>query len=264
MPLTIVTYVTLQIVDRRFATLPYGLGMPVRTVVAGGSVLAWCLVAITRRTNDACSIFRTMPDRAGWALIPPLIVSVVLVRLAWVFIALPNAYDVLGVTRATPVGDTRAPLSVALDWFTDVFFLPVVEEIVFRGLLFRKWRARFGAGNAALWSTAAFAVIHSDVVGIGIAGFTKVLLYTRTRSLCACIVVHCIGNAIVQLMNIDGQASVRAAVADHPLVILALAALSIAWLARFVRTTWPTLGAPLPPDITEPDALEGKVTAAAV
>lgn len=87
---------------------------------------------------------------------------------------------------------------VALELIDTVVLTPVVEEILFRGLLFATLRARLGLGASAVLSAAIFAVAH----GYGAAGFIAVfwsgvlwaVAYEKTGSLLPSIAAHAVDN----------------------------------------------------------------------
>lgn len=70
---------------------------------------------------------------------------------------------------------------------------PVTEEIVYRGIVFRRGEVYFGAGWAALLSTVLFGFAHQPLSNVCVslaAGFLFCLLYVRWRTLFAPILVH--------------------------------------------------------------------------
>lgn len=88
-----------------------------------------------------------------------------------------------------------------------VLLPPIVEEITFRGVIFRGFRARLPVLAAALFTSAIFAALHLPEGGDGkllwIAGvdtfvLSMVLCYVRekTGSLWACMGVHAIKNGV--------------------------------------------------------------------
>ena len=87
---------------------------------------------------------------------------------------------------------------VVLELVDAVVLTPVIEEILFRGLLFATLRARFGLGASAVLSAAIFAVAH----GYGPAGFIAVfwsgvlwaVAYEKTGSLIPAIAAHAVDN----------------------------------------------------------------------
>jgi membrane protease YdiL (CAAX protease family) len=87
---------------------------------------------------------------------------------------------------------------VAVELVDTVVLTPVIEEILFRGLLFATLRARLGLGASASLSAAIFAVAH----GYGAAGFIAVfwsgvlwaVAYEKTGSLLPSIAAHAVDN----------------------------------------------------------------------
>jgi CAAX amino terminal protease family. len=84
--------------------------------------------------------------------------------------------------------------SGAFVFVAGVFAAPVIEEVVFRGFLFKAWEQSFGWIWSAILSSATFAIYHPHFL----ASFTESLLYValfrRTASLSAAIIVHSIHN----------------------------------------------------------------------
>jgi len=75
------------------------------------------------------------------------------------------------------------------------FVAPIVEELVFRGLLYRAWERQWGWFPAAIASSLVFAYMHAAVyISQFIGGLLFVGLYRRTGSLRAAIAVHSIYN----------------------------------------------------------------------
>jgi membrane protease YdiL (CAAX protease family) len=92
---------------------------------------------------------------------------------------------------------------VGMTLFDTIVLTPVLEEIVFRGLLFATLRRRFGLGTAAVLSASIFAVAH----GYGILGFAAVFwsgllwawAYERTGSLLPSMASHAADNLMASL-----------------------------------------------------------------
>ncbi|MBI4255827.1 MAG: CPBP family intramembrane metalloprotease [Candidatus Rokubacteria bacterium] len=92
---------------------------------------------------------------------------------------------------------------VGLTVFDTVVLTPILEEGVFRGLLFATLRRRFGLAASATLSAAVFAVAH----GYGVLGFVAVfwsglvwaVAYEKTGSLLPPIVAHGVDNLTASL-----------------------------------------------------------------
>jgi membrane protease YdiL (CAAX protease family) len=89
---------------------------------------------------------------------------------------------------------------VLADLLDSVVVAPIVEELLFRGLLYATLRIRLGPAPAALGSAAAFALAHGyGAVGFGAvlaSGVLWALAYERTRSLLPGILAHGAGNLV--------------------------------------------------------------------
>ena len=98
------------------------------------------------------------------------------------------------------------PEALTITLIEFVVIAPVVEEAVFRGLLFGTLRGRLGWEVAAAISGGLFAAAH----GYGVIGFTSVFLsgfiwawiYERTGSLVPGMVAHALNNLLVCVSTI--------------------------------------------------------------
>jgi membrane protease YdiL (CAAX protease family) len=86
-------------------------------------------------------------------------------------------------------------LNAILEILTTAFLAPVVEELLFRGVLLNRWSMKWGIRMGVLSSSIAFAIIHSEFFRPFIVGVCLSLLYIKTRSLPAPILVHGLNNA---------------------------------------------------------------------
>jgi membrane protease YdiL (CAAX protease family) len=132
-----------------------------------------------------------------------------------------------------------------------VVLAPVIEELLFRGTLFRSCRVRFGPGKAALLSSVIFAALHPDSLSVFVSALTYVLAYTRTRSLWAPLLLHGLNNGVWFLLterfSWDAPELEFQGRWQFGIVALVLLLGVGVWL-QFVRKSWRTLGDPLPPD----------------
>lgn len=119
---------------------------------------------------------------------------------------------------------------------------PVIEELVFRGMLYRAWEATWGWFASMIATSAVFAAYHAAPVSAFLGSIVFVVLYRRTGSLWACILAHAATN-LVLWYPLLGQFIFRKAgketgeIESWPIHLAALAIASIAvpayvWLAR--------------------------------
>jgi membrane protease YdiL (CAAX protease family) len=98
---------------------------------------------------------------------------------------------------------TRSPsltlTTTILTALTLVLLAPIVEEIVFRGLLFGALTPRIGPIAAALISAIIFGLAHGDAVlfpTLAALGFINALTYTATGNLVVPITLHALNNGL--------------------------------------------------------------------
>ncbi len=80
---------------------------------------------------------------------------------------------------------------------------PLFEEIVFRGVLYRNLRSRFGVPVSALLSGLIFSVVHGDLMAVlplTTLGIVFALLYEKTNSLWASWICHALWNGATVLL----------------------------------------------------------------
>ncbi len=76
---------------------------------------------------------------------------------------------------------------------------PILEEVLFRGLIFESCSERFGRGGGLILSALFFGLIHVvpvQMVNAFVVGLILGYVYLRTRSLLSVIVIHSVNNAI--------------------------------------------------------------------
>lgn len=103
---------------------------------------------------------------------------------------------------------------------------PLSEELVFRGIIYGKFKEVFGAPVAMVFSGVVFGIYHGNLVqGIyaSLLGIVLAWVTERSGTLLAPVVFHGIGNlAVFLLINVAGLGSVLA----QPLVCAGLLAVS--------------------------------------
>ena len=89
--------------------------------------------------------------------------------------------------------------AMSLNGIVTVFLLagilgPIIEELVFRGMLYPVWAARWGWIPSAFATSILFAMFHPNVIPQFLGSILFVCLLRRTGSLRACIVAHSVFN----------------------------------------------------------------------
>jgi uncharacterized protein len=112
---------------------------------------------------------------------------------------------------------------------------PVLEEMLFRGVILRAFLQRYPRGIAIVHSAGIFGLAHMNLYQF-VAAFTLGLLagwlYERTRSLWPCIALHAAYNGSIALL--EGGAADKAP-DSVPLAALATALLAAWFLKRWLQ-----------------------------
>jgi membrane protease YdiL (CAAX protease family) len=137
----------------------------------------------------------------GYAAYVPFLAALLMITLL-IAPALP-------AEQTNPVGERATQAQGALSWlvlFVQAAVLaPIIEEFVFRGVLFKVFWQRTGrVWLSAFVSGYLFAVIHPQFLGgvlpITVLGAILAIVYAHTRSLLPCIVIHALNNGLITLL----------------------------------------------------------------
>jgi membrane protease YdiL (CAAX protease family) len=95
------------------------------------------------------------------------------------------------------IGESRSFSSHGILFlFAAVAMAPLIEEIAFRGLLYRAWAESWGWAPAMVASSALFGLFHTSFIAAFTSGLFYVCLYRRTGTLVAPLIAHAIGNGV--------------------------------------------------------------------
>ena len=126
---------------------------------------------------------------------------------------LPLSFVAPDFVRAWAIANAnQQPIQTLPIWISQllvaVVVAPVVEEVLFRGILMQRWALRWGTRTGVVVSSAVFAVGHVELLGHFVFGVVLCLMYIRTRSLLLPIATHALNNLLASL---GGLASVMKA-----------------------------------------------------
>lgn len=175
------------------------ISLSIATAILFGvpSLRRWSLDALARTPRESASV-EVFSVALGKCAIPFAVVGAC---AGWAFVAGAPG-DLARVVRyVDPVEAWTWTLSapgfarmVALAWFVG----PVLEELVFRGLLYRAWERQFGWVASLLLTSACFGLAHPTHVASAFLGsVVYVCVLRRTGTLRASIQVHVLYNVLV-------------------------------------------------------------------
>jgi membrane protease YdiL (CAAX protease family) len=94
---------------------------------------------------------------------------------------------------------TTTYIAVTLAVVSAVILAPIVEEMIFRALLFGALAPRVGVLGGALITALAFGAIHGDPIlfpTLAALGFVAALAYAATGNLWVAVILHSLNNAL--------------------------------------------------------------------
>ncbi len=120
-----------------------------------------------------------------------------------------------------------------------ILFGPILEEVVFRGMLLQYWASMWGKTSALVITSAIFAFLHPNILGAFILGMVYGLVYLKTGSLILVIAMHILNN-VLALFVITSLSKIFP-VHSHELLmdqltpVLALSLIAFGLLAIFIK-----------------------------
>lgn len=144
--------------------------------------------------------FRPLPEPWSWrAPLLALLAFPVVNLVSWL------QMEITGQPLDNPQMEVLAPQSFSWGHYLGMLVVagvlaPVVEELAFRGLLYRWLRERVGVPAGMAGSALAFSVLHGIaglIPAIAVLGLILAWAYERTGSIWAPVIVHGVYNAVV-------------------------------------------------------------------
>lgn len=135
-----------------------------------------------------------------------------------------------------------------------VVLAPVVEEVIFRGILVNRLGVKWGVRTGIVVSSVLFGMLHMvDSVGATVFGLVAAVLYLRTRTLIVPIAFHAANNLVAMLLEFVYPAEKPFDLAAELQEIeamalpgLGIAAVTLPVLVWYLRRHWPGRGAEIP------------------
>ena len=92
-------------------------------------------------------------------------------------------------------------LANILSFVSIAIVVPIVEELFIRGFLFTSMANKWGIKKAILLSSIFFGMLHANVIGTTLVGIVLCVIYLKTKSLFAPIIIHSAINIIGYILS---------------------------------------------------------------
>lgn len=195
MGVLILAQVIISGVIRLLPQLPLGLELFLSYTIPLGIVVA---VSFTMQSNEQPDGFTSLFKKFDPLIIPPVLLFIV----GFGFIS-----DFLQRLFPEPEWFNEMMSSIftsgILGFITACIAAPLLEELMFRGVLLRSFLKNYSVKKALVWSALFFAIIHLNpwqaVPAFGL-GLLMAWLFYRTGSILPSIIVHFLNNTIAFVM----------------------------------------------------------------
>ncbi len=183
--------------DQEFIYSPGSMALTGATYVAMGAAVIW----VARQTGKPLATLGLVAPRSwlraiGLALLTVFAALIVSAQLDRIF----HGADAQGVVPDASRPGGLVPIAGIVLAFVSVALLgPIVEEMIFRGLLTAAFRRRFGGLRTAFITAVIFAVLHfipRVMPAIFLLGLALAFVYERIGSTAPGVLVHCVYNGI--------------------------------------------------------------------
>jgi len=147
----------------------------------------------------------------------------------------------------TPQDTPLAPFMNFLDFLTGVIAAPIVEELLFRGVMLHRFTFKWGLKKAILATSIIFGLLHADFIGAFVFGMVMCILYIKTGTIIIPIIAHMLNNLLAygmqMLSNINQQNTALVSSTPHPNIGVAAFLLMVAGIIifYFIYRNWPQI-----------------------
>ncbi len=142
-----------------------------------------------------------------------------------------------------PWDSTNAAWTALLISIMLVIVAPSIEEVIFRGFLLHRWRAKYGTWPAIWLTSVLFGILHGEIIGHIALSVFLCLIVIRSSSLVGPILVHMGNNGIAVLImgvttSVGGSedSSALTQVGEDWWLAAIGGVVSIPWLTWYART----------------------------
>lgn len=156
-----------------------------------------------------------------------------------------------------PLMPTGSIASGVMWTLSAVVLAPVLEEVIFRGILVNRLGVKWGVRTGIVVSSVLFGVGHPvDPAGAMVFGLVAAVLYFQTRTLIVPIAFHAANNLVVTVLVLvdpdEGPFDLAAELQEIEAMALpglGIAAVTLPVLVWYLQRHWPARRAEIPYDV---------------
>ena len=183
------------------------------TLVFYAPPILWLLVVLAKRQIRLSQFLGRLPDTRRWLSWSGLTIGLICVSLgaSWLvwyplsFVVPELVHKLLNMPLLFPEeAEAQKWQFVFFQAFMVTIFVPLVEEVIFRGIIMARWAACWGPRVGVILSSLLFGFLHvADPLGATFFGIVMCALYFQTRTLWVPFFCHALNNGIVCILDIS-------------------------------------------------------------
>lgn len=163
-------------------------------------IIVWLLL---RKQPRSTKIEQSQPASAGVSVIYAVLGFVALLIGQYIAIAIMSMFGVGGASQNTEMLGELARAVPLMIVFTSVL-APILEEIVFRKIIYGGLASRMNIHVAAVISSLFFGLMHMDLAYLlvyFVIGLMLCYMYTKTKRIAVPIAAHMLMNVIAMIIQ---------------------------------------------------------------
>ena len=115
----------------------------------------------------------------------------------------PDYVPIMGMTP-----NSYDPYTFFVEVLSSIIFAPIIEELIFRGILFNRLKIRIGIIAAMIISSAIFAIAHEfvGIISAFLFGMCMCVIYLKTDNILMSMSIHFLNNLVavfLETSNLD-------------------------------------------------------------
>lgn len=169
-----------------------------------------------------------------------LVVINMLISIGALLILTRIIYAIDPIDKEEILSETPLVYNVLFNFILGVIIAPVLEEFVFRGVIFSRLSKRFGLIAGMVLSSFIFAVGHikMNIIGAFVCGLIACILFKKYNNILVNISMHFLNNFILMITSLipeEESASAQISSGDLNVMLIVGIALLIPNLILFIK-----------------------------
>lgn len=224
-------------------------------------ILSWIFYKFRKTKIDYHKIIGKRPEKHELREISAVTVFVILIGvgtstlITYIAITMHLSFLVDFLNQPTFYTGLNSFYYNALIFLLIVIFGPIVEELLFRGVILNRLAVKWGLTVSIILSSLLFGILHADLIGAFIFGMMMAAIYIKTQTLWAPVICHILNNFIASLLELTIGNDLFSA-SKYLWIGIIFLTISTPYIAFYLYKNWPKSG--LEPSITSNIVIQQK------